>query len=183
MKPLSPLDPPIRSSLRQPELHINALGSVCTCFHWLLGDASQMTVMLGSWPYLLTVVLLPLLSVFWLESLFLCWWVQCCSALCFLSGSEYLVLCWGLWSIWTWVLCRWYVWIYLNFATRSYLIWLAPFVNDAVLFFQCVYFVSLLTTRCSYVCTFMSGSSILLLWSVCLLLCQYYTIIITISQK
>lgn len=36
----------------------------------------------------------------------LCHWVQGYSLLPLLSGSEYLVSCWGLWSIWSWILCR-----------------------------------------------------------------------------
>ena len=40
------------------------------------------------------------------ERFFLCQWVQSYSPFFFPLGSMYLVLCWSLWSIWSWVLCR-----------------------------------------------------------------------------
>lgn len=48
---------------------------------------------------------MSMLLVFYSESPFLRQSVQRCSFLSLLLGSVYLVLCWGLPSIWNWVLC------------------------------------------------------------------------------
>ena len=49
---------------------------------------------------------MPVQSVLCLGSCLLCQCGQDYSPLPLLSGSMHLVLCWGLWSTWTWILCR-----------------------------------------------------------------------------
>ena len=50
------------------------------------------------------MLLLPTLSVLYLESCLLCQCVQGYSTLSFQLGSLFLVLCWGIWFTGTWVL-------------------------------------------------------------------------------
>ena len=79
---------------------------------------------------LLILVSLPL--VFYLGSCLLCQYIKDYPPLFFLSDSVYLVLCWGLWCIWTWVLCRMIDYILLHadiqlcqhhFKTQQYHFW------------------------------------------------------------
>ena len=52
------------------------------------------------------MILLPVLWAFHSWSCFLCHFIQGSFPFFLLSGLLYLVLCCGLWSTWTWPLCR-----------------------------------------------------------------------------
>ena len=50
---------------------------------------------------------MPVLMLFYSESLLLCRWCQGYFLIPVLSGSMYLVLCWGIWSMWSWLVNYW----------------------------------------------------------------------------
>ena len=56
-----------------------------------------------------------------------------------LPGSVCLVLCYGLWSTWTWVLSVWWIWIYWH-STCNHLVWPASFVKECCLSLSSVCF-------------------------------------------
>lgn len=100
------------------------------------------------------------------RSLSLCQWAQGYSTLFLLSDSVYLVFCWYLWSIWSWVLYRTitvdlFRFFYIQLCSLS-----------RTIYWRCCCFsqhVSLAfwkRIRCPYVCGLLSGLSIQFYWSI-----------------
>ena len=67
------------------------------------------------------------------ESGLLCQFVKGYLPLSLLRSSAWLDLCWGLWSILTWVLCMVIDMVYLQSSTHHHPVVPAPFVEDAFL--------------------------------------------------
>lgn len=66
---------------------------------------------------------------------FLVLWIQDYSPpLLLLSVSEYFVLCWGLWLLWSWVFWR-VVWILLHSSKWRRTIWPATYVENSSVHF------------------------------------------------
>jgi hypothetical protein len=94
----------------------------------------------------------------------------------------YQVLCWVPWSTWTWALCKV---TNFYFSTYRHLHKPAPFIENTF-FFSIRYFELFFFCQKSNVhkCVgpqFVSGSSILFHWSMCLFPYQYHEVFITIA--
>ena len=57
------------------------------------------------------------------------------------------------------------------------------YVLERFSFLHCMFLVPLLKISCQYMCGFISGLSILFHWSVCLVFCQYHTLLIAVDLQ
>ena len=108
-------------------------------------------------------------------------WVQAYSLLSVLLDLVYRVLCCGLRSTWTWVLCRVINRNCLHSSTCWQPVRSSLFVEDA-LFFPLYQFGFFFKNQVS-LCAFVSGSSIWFHWSTCLFLYQNHVTFITIAVQ
>lgn len=115
------------------------------------------------------IVALSVYTVFCSERGFLCQFIQGCSPLSLLSGSLHQVLCWGLWSIWSWFFSPSgrQVWVNLYSSTWKHLLWPAPLLK-ILSFFQRAFLASSSKIKCTWMHGFLSGSSVQFHWWTCL---------------
>ena len=121
----------------------------------------------------------PVLTIFCVESPFLCQWGQTYSQFSLLTKSGYLALCWGPWSIWSWVLCRVISMDLISILLHAYIRYDQHHLLKTL--FSSMYYWLLYRTLGVYRCGFMSGSLIPFHWLTFLLLCQYHAVFITIA--
>ena len=108
---------------------------------------------------------------------------QCQGAyyLCFLLGVLWFQVShssfnpfWADYCVW----CK--IWVHLHSSARGYPVFPTPFIEETILSPLSILLL-LSNISWSYIQEFISGLSILFHWSVCLYLCQYHTVLVTIA--
>ena len=114
-------------------------------------------------------------------------WCQGAYCLCFLPGVLWFqVLCANLSSIvsvWYIYFCVWYKIViqFCSFACSGS-DFSIPFIKETILSLLYQYILGLFAIiSWSYICEFVSGLSVLFHWAICLFLCKYHTLLITVA--